>query len=331
MSDRPARAYRYDIVIAAPNSALDSYYPMPALVVGEINRAVAGHHTAGGKGFNMARAAVSLGGRTMSIGIVAGSSGEFIVSELAREGIPAEVIWGERETRRTATMPVAELRQSTGILEPGVPSGARARDAFTEMVLRCADLAPFVTLTGSLPPDFPVDYYASLIAQLKTRSAVVALDASGDVLRLAAQAGPSILKVNIEELDSAFGNGADGQTDIVERGQRAFFALHPLGLEYLIVTDGSRGAYIFKHKHELLHVVTPLESWACPAGAGDSFMAGLLLALGRGDALEEAVAQASAAAAASIHHIVAGQIELALFKRLKLRTRVQRITVGSLR
>lgn len=311
----------FDIVVAAPNAAIDSYYVLPELALNQVNRAAQTLHTAGGKGNNMARAATMLGGRVLSLGIVGGSSGQFIVDELAREGIAAEVVWMPRETRRSATMPVPAAHQTTVVLEDGVPAGEEARETFTALVLRRAAQAPFVTLIGSLPPDFPPDYYAGLIAALKARGARVALDCSGATLKSAVSAAPSIVKINAAEFSAAFGVDA-GSWDAAAQ-MRADF-----GLDALIVTDGRRGAAVFAADRAPFAVSTAVESWLDATGAGDTFMAGLLLALNRGESIENAARYASAAAAASLQQVGAGFLDRRDVERFLTVTQVKALRRG---
>jgi fructose-1-phosphate kinase PfkB-like protein len=218
------------------------------------------------------------------------------------------------------TLPNPHLRQSTGVLEVGAAVGDDARGAFSALVLKHAGDAPFVTLIGSLLPDFPPDCYAQLIQALKARSARVTLDTSGAALRCGALAGPAILKVNMEEFASAFelGRAPSWNTILDVLGD-----LRERGLELLALTDGERGAYLFARDGEALHVTTPLDRWVCPAGSGDAFMAALLLALGHDCSVEEAAVIASAAAAANVAHLVSGSIDADVFARLKPRTVIE--------
>ena len=56
-SGLPNESGEYDIVIGSPSLAVDSYYVVSHLKLGDVNRAEQTLHTAGGKGINMARAA----------------------------------------------------------------------------------------------------------------------------------------------------------------------------------------------------------------------------------------------------------------------------------
>jgi 1-phosphofructokinase family hexose kinase len=312
--------YEFDVVVVAPNTAIDSYYVLPELAAGDVNRAAQTLHTAGGKGNNMARAVVLLGGRVVSLGIVGGSSGQFIVDELQREGIASDMVWAEHETRRTSTVLVTSLRQSTVVLENGVPVGDKACEALTDKVLAYAAKAPFVTLTGSLPPDFPDDYYARLIDKLNNLSVRVVVDCSGKLLELATKACPTIVKVNAREFCLTFGIP-------VWSWQAAETVFTNLGINILIVTDGAQGAYVFARECASFRVITKVESWVNTTGAGDTFTAGLLLALNRGATLKESAKFASAAAAASLQQIGSGFLDLKDVERYQQVTDVE-VLVG---
>jgi tagatose 6-phosphate kinase len=306
----------FDVVVVAPNTAIDSYYELSALAVGEVNRATTVLHTAGGKGNNMARAVKMLGGRVLSLGIVGGSGGQFIVNELQREDIPSDMVWTGHETRRTSTIPVPPLGQSTVVLENGGPVGDEAREVLRDKVLTYAAKATFLALTGSLPPDFPDDYYAVLIDKLKKLSVRVTVDCSGKLLELAAKACPSIIKVNVKEFCSTFGLP-------VWSWQKAAKTADDLGIDILIVTDGADGAYVFSRDCEAFRVVTTVETWLNTTGAGDTFMAGLLLAINRGTSLEQAALIASSAAAASLQHIGSGFLDREVAAHYLKKTRIE--------
>jgi tagatose 6-phosphate kinase len=296
--------YPYDIVIVSPNGALDSYYMLPDLQPASVNRATRVFHTAGGKGHNMARAATRLGGRVLSIGIVGGDSGRFIEKELAREGIDYELVWADIETRRCLTLLVEGRRDTTVVLEAGQAVGQPARNDLTQRVLRRAHEAPFVVMTGSLPPDFPSNYYAGLVEALSASVTKVCIDSAGETLRLAAQAGPFLVKVNRAEFCLAFGES--NTTFSCGLVKEVYADLGAGGLKVLIVTDGANGAYVMAVDHKPFQVKTLVDSWESTAGAGDTFMAGLLLALSRGETLEGAAIYASAAAAANLQQVGCG-------------------------
>ena len=326
MPIQPDTRHPFDVVIAAPNAAIDSYYTVSSLTVGSVNRASEVLHTAGGKGNNMARAAVMLGGRALSIGIIGGKGGQFIAGELTHEGIAHDMIWTDQETRRCSTILVPTIRQTTVILQPGGPVGPRAREDFAARTLARAPQAPFLALVGSLPPDFPPDHYARIVTALKGSATRVCVDAADETLYLAAMAGAAILKVNLEEFRSAF--ASDGPWDWA-RAAGVFADFQKRGMQLLIITDGPNGAYVFADSTAPFRVQTRVETWLSTAGAGDTFLAGLLVALSRGDRLEEAVRYASAAAAANLQHATCGFLNTGDVAHYLRHTSLEPFSVGA--
>ena len=126
---------------------------------GAVNRAERVYHTAGGKGINFARAFHNLGGRVLSLGIVGGHSGRFIAAELAREGIPHDLVWVDQETRRSSTIISIEAMKTTVMLDSGNQITLEDGDRLLENVMAHAHEAPFLVLTGSLPPGLPASYF----------------------------------------------------------------------------------------------------------------------------------------------------------------------------
>jgi len=326
VSCRPTRGpgCDLDVVIVGPNLAIDSYYVLGRLSIGDVNRASQVLHRAGGKAINMARAVVALGGRALLVGLVGGRSGQFIADELRREGIAHDLVWVAGDTRRSCALIEPDRMQTTVVLETGSPCGQAARTRLTEQVLSHGNGAPYLALTGSLPPGFPAHYYRDLIRQVMDASAAnVCLDSAGKALRFASVAGPKIIKVNKDEFLSAFGaqESADGAGMM-----RTFSQLRRLGVETLVITDGPQGAYVFSHDHDPMRVVTQVRSWVTSAGAGDAFMAGLLLALARGESLPNAAALASATAAANLQKIVCGELDRSDVERFLIETHVEALS-----
>jgi 1-phosphofructokinase family hexose kinase len=307
----PTKRYTADILVASPNAAVDSYYLVPDLEVGGVNRAEQAFHTAGGKGNNLARAVKALGGQVMSLGILAGRSGEFVRDELEREGIAHGLVWTPGETRRSSTILVEGGMQTTVVLDPGSSIPVAAAESLADKIAASAGLAPYLVLTGSLPPSLPTGYYADIVRRVRAAPGLkVCLDCAGEALRLAVAEGVHVLKINRAEFAISFRTHSkqDGSWRLAET-QEIFRSLQQYGLELLIVTDGAHGAYLFEPGKPPFRVFTPVERWVSTAGAGDTFMAALLLGQRRGMPLEEAACYASAAAAAKLMQVVCGSLD----------------------
>ena len=317
---------QYHAVVVAPNSAIDSYYVLSGLEIGSVNRAVNVVHTAGGKGINLARALINLGGRALSLGIAGGFAGKFIFQEMEKDGIDQDLVWVEQETRRCSTFIYPGSVDNTVLLEPGRPVGEAAQQELSRRIIEHAQKAPYLILTGSLPPDFPVSYYADMINQAKIWGLPVFLDCSDEPLQAAAQAGPALIKVNYQEFSAAFGLPEDHLE--IQSIEEWFKVASKAGLATLIITDGERGAYLFSNYEPVLHVITEVGSFISSAGAGDTFLAAFLLAKGCSLSLAESARLASAAAAANLQHIGCGILTKADFDFYLGKTHVNRINHG---
>jgi 1-phosphofructokinase len=309
----------HDAVIVSPNVAIDSYYVVPELQVGDVNRATLAIHTAGGKGINTGRALRLLGGRPYCLGLAGGTGADFISAELRREGIAGTMLRTPNETRRTTTI-VEPHGRTTVVADPGdtLPTecGLRLADAALEL----AGAARYVLLVGSLPSGLAPDFYGRLVRKIShTQDAVIAIDSSGEALAQAMEAGPAIVKINRSELASALGGPA---AESFEAMVAAYEGLANRGVRILIVTDGARGAYVFSTERPPFSVVTDVNPIVSAVGAGDTFLAGLVRALSQGVELEGAVVQASAAAAANLLRVGSGVLDPADAARLVANTRI---------
>jgi 1-phosphofructokinase len=190
---------------------------------------------------------------------------------------------------------------TTKVNEPGLALDAEVRDALADVLVREAAGARWVALSGSLPPGVPLDWYAELTGRLRATGAKVALDTSGPPLlaALADGAMPDLVKPNGEELAELTGQpGVDLESDL-EAAVEAATGLLDRGIGAVLATLGAAGALL----------VTRDGSWSATpprirarssVGAGDSALAGYLLAdlAGGGpeDRLRSAVAHGAAAA-----------------------------------
>lgn len=318
-----SESFKYDIVIVSPNSGIDSYYVLDQFKLMNVNRARRTFHTAGGKGNNMARALVRLGGRALSLGIVGGLSGQFIAQELDREAIDQDLVWTQAESRRLSTLCVADQRDTTVFLESGTPVGIEAQNRLRQCVCRHQTDAPFIVFIGSLPPDVPSNFYADMVIELKENQNNVVIDCAGEALKAAAATGPLIIKVNKREFITAFGHDYQNVDWNEIRKQYEHFCEN--GLRTLIITDGPRGAFVFSKEKEPFCVKTEVNFYVSTAGAGDTFLAGLLLALGRGEIIQEAACFASAAAATNIQQLGCGFLDKEQIPHFLSKTQIEPI------
>ncbi len=276
------------IVTLTANPSLDRLVPLSgALERGAVLRSGAATDEPGGKGVNVARV-VSAGGRT-AVAVLPGNPDDpllLALRELRLVHRPVPVP-GLARVNLTLTEPDGT---TTKVNAPGAPLDAAARGALAEALLREAAGARWAVLSGSLPPGVPTTWYGELVASLRGARARVAVDTSGAALLATAGPGapdtglPDLLKPNAEELaeltgvDAAAASaaGAALEADPVAAAKAAG-ELVERGVAEVLVTLGGRGALLVTADgawHAVSEPVVPVST----VGAGDSTLAGYLLA-----------------------------------------------------
>lgn len=279
------------ILCVAANPSIDRLFRVDHLEPGGIHRPLDLVAVAGGKGLNVARAAKRLGGDVRAVALVAGHTGRFIEGELRREGVPFDSVWCEGETR-TCTSVAADDGTLTEFYERGEEVSPTDWSRFVTAVKAATAEADWTTISGSLPPGAPPDGYLSVMERVR----VVFDSREQGVI-----ASPAIVKVNASE--------AQALTDSADVTRAAELLING-GAGLAIVTLGVEGALAFDG--ERLCTVRLDARGPYPVGSGDSFLAGLVVALDAGSDLSDALRLAAGAAAANAE--VAGA---AVFQRTR--------------
>lgn len=261
------------IVTVTPNPSLDVALHVDELRRGEVLRATAERHDAGGKGLNVSRALAANGVPTRAVMPLGGSAGADLLALLK----------GDQGVEPVAVPVAGATRSNIGIVEPdGTLTKVNAAgpvlspaevDALRAAILTAAEGATWVVLAGSLPKGLSEDFYAELIAPLQALGARVALDSSGTAFDLGLAAGPDLVKPNVFELAEVLGRDvrtvgdlADAAAELRLRGPRTVLA--SAGPDGAVLVDGG----------DAVHGEPPPIVPASSVGAGDSMLAGYLAA-----------------------------------------------------
>jgi 1-phosphofructokinase family hexose kinase len=303
------------LVAVAPNPSIDRLYELDRLRLGAVNRPRVETRVAGGKGLNVARAAVALGVDAVAVALVAGHAGRWLVETLVAEGIPGRYAWAIGETRTCLAIHDAAADTLTELNEAGP---AVSSDAWAGLVaavraeLAAGDVGQ-LTISGSLPPDAPPDGLAELAATAAALGIPVALDAGGPALGLALDTRPWLVKLNAAEAAATLGSRFEaGEPGAVEAAGR--IAARTGGA--VIVTRGIEGAVAVGPDGTPYRVGPPSVRGPFPVGSGDAFLAGVAVATLRGDSFREALRLGAAAAAANALMRGAGRLDPAEVARL---------------
>ena len=308
MSGPATAGPRKRLLFVAPNPSIDRLYEVDRFVLGEIHRPQGDVAVAGGKGLNAARAAATLGGSVMAVGIVAGRAGDWIEERLAELGIESRMARGTGETRTCISVLDRSSGVMTEIYERGEQVDSAAWDSLEAIIwaeLERGDVAA-VSLSGSLPPGAPPDGFARIarIALASSRTVPVLADTYGPALPALLGERPAILKVNAAEAAEASGVSVADARSAASAGR----ILRDAGAACVIVTIGLGGAVVVG-ADDPIQLLPPDLRGAYPVGSGDAFLGGLAIAFARGETMVEAARLGLAAGIANALVPGAGELD----------------------
>ena len=301
------------IVTLTANPSLDRTVALPGpLLRGEVQRAISVRQESGGKGVNVSRALVASGLKT--IAVLPGAEADPVLTGLRETDVPfAALPIGEPLRSNVALTEPGGV--TTKINEPGPVLSADQQEALISLLLDHARGASWVVVAGSLPPGVPADFYATVTRRLRSlfdgeAAPRVAVDSSGEPLAAAVSGDtsgkPDLLKPNAEELvelAAAAGFATNKSAEELEADPEAAAAAASAvvrsGVGAVLATLGSKGAVLVTADGAWLATHPPVTA-VSTVGAGDSSLAGYLLASSQGaapvDCLRQAVAHGAAAA-----------------------------------
>ncbi|MGY1811500.1 1-phosphofructokinase family hexose kinase [Blastococcus sp. SYSU D00820] len=295
-------ASRGRVVTLTANPSLDRTLALPgALERGSVVRLAPSSTEPGGKGVNVARALAAAGADVLTV--LPAADGDPIVGALRGLGLPLATVPVTAPVRTNYSLTEPD-GTTTKLNEPGTPLDAGTRAALSDVLVRAATGAAWVVLSGSLPPGTPADWYAELVTALRPTGARIAVDTSEAPLLALLDAGrsaaPDLLKPNAEELAQVV--GGTEQALLADAGALldAVAQLHRRGVAEVLLTLGGDGA-LLSTGEATWTARAPRIAVRSTVGAGDSSLAGHLLADLAGappaERLRRAVASGSAAAA----------------------------------
>ncbi len=308
------------IVAVATSPSLDVLYVVPELRIGQIHRPVAVTRVPGGKGFNAARAASSIGAEVVAVGIVGGPTGEWIAQMLPAPRLTVSLIPGTAPTRTSVSVEAQDGSGLTEFYEPSTEVTTQEWAALEGIVADALQPHCWLTVSGSLPPGAPPDAAARLVTMAHDRGAKVAIDTHGAALATALAQRPDLVKVNhheaaayLELADPPRGDHGDDQ-DVVRAAARAATRIHA-HTPRAIVTCGRRGAVaVTQAGRPTWSRLT--QTGRFPVGSGDAFLGALVATLDADQSTAAALRHATAAGVANALVPGAGDLDVEAYRRL---------------
>jgi 1-phosphofructokinase family hexose kinase len=230
----------------------------------------------GGKGNNAARALSRLGVAVTATGFQGGYTGEIASNQLALEGVATEFVTCAHPTRISTMLHEQDTGLTYAIYEPGQPASEEEIRELLRLFRKLVSRHEIVLFCGSAQTESLQPVFPGMISIARQEGLLTMLDSSGKALRRGISAGPYLVKVNREELQSVLGVPMDSGParlealkDLCQGG--ITIAAMTLGEDGLIATDGEQA----------WQGGIPIQDVINTVGCGDSTLAGMAFALNR--------------------------------------------------
>ena len=279
------------------NPALDMATTVAAVVPDQKLRCSEPLLDPGGGGLNVSRAIAALGGESLALVALGGLTGDRLAGLIRRESVPFLALTAPGETRESLTVTDASTGHQYRFMLPGPVWSEADQDRVFLLLRASARQGAIGVISGSQPPGVPVDFPARLARSMPGLNVV--LDTSGAPLREAI-ANPipwlAVLRMDDEEAEACAGRkletraqSADFAAELVQKGV-AKQVIIARGADGSVMAEAGRRLFAKAAKVQLVSRV----------GAGDSFVAGYVLATARGQDSAAALAYGAAAASAAV-------------------------------
>ena len=283
------------IVTVTLNPAIDQTLVLPKFVAGDTIRVRSSRFDPGGKGINVSRVIRELGGESLAMGFAPGGLGRYIEQTLESQGISTDFVHTRGETRTNITILDESRHIHTILSDPGPPTEIRYVDELRTRLRNRLHQGDWLVLAWSIPPPLDAHVYTDIIREASEIGAHTVLDADGEALAAGADACPEMVKGNRRELERLLGRHLDDESSTLQ----AAVQVHDRGIHSVVVTRGREGA-VASTDEMLFRGVAPRVRAVSAVGSGDALLAGVVLTLSRGGAMEDALRLGIAAGTASV-------------------------------
>lgn len=277
------------------NPALDKTVVVPNLTLDSVNRVSALRTDPGGKGINVSKVLLAMGGESVAVALLAGQCGRQVADACAALGLTCEFTFTAGETRTNLKIVDPATHTNTDINETGIQAETAILDKMLDELLGRLVPGDIVVLSGSLPQGAPPTLYRSWTQACRSTGARIFLDGDGPSLRHALEAEPYLVKPNRQELACLVGRGLENIKETAEAGR----SLLKGGIKKVVVSLGAEGALFLTPEASLWAHGLQVEVGST-VGAGDAMVAALALSEEQGLSMEDTIRLAVAASAAAV-------------------------------
>jgi 6-phosphofructokinase 2 len=284
------------LVTLTLNPAIDVSATVETVMPDDKLRCEAPVYEPGGGGINVARAIRKLGGDALAVFPAGGPAGALLEALLDAEGVACRTLPIAGWTRENLNVSERRTRRQFRFVMPGPPLRECDWQPVLDVLAALDPVPGYLVASGSLPPGVPADFYARVARWAAGAGVRLVVDASGEPLRRAALARPYLLKPSQREFAEQTGEADTGEARLPALAGRL---VADGRCEVLVLSLGPRGV-LWASATGQGRLAAPPVCVRSSVGAGDSMVAGIVLALARGRPLAEAIRFGVAAGAAAV-------------------------------
>ncbi|MGZ3755520.1 MAG: 1-phosphofructokinase family hexose kinase [Mucilaginibacter sp.] len=272
------------IVTLTFNPALDKSTVVQALIPDRKLKCSEPVCLPGGGGINVARAITILGENPTAVFFAGGFAGAEIENLLTQEGVKTLPVPIGGATRENLVI-FDQSKQQQYLLDMPGPNITKAEWEMCLNQIESFSHLTYLVVSGSTPAGIPETAFTQLAHIANKKNARLIVDTSGAALLQAVNAGVYMIKPNLRELGFLAGienitiqNAGDAAREIIKKGH----------CEVIIVSAGA-GGVILVTQTQTIPITPPPVTVKSTVGAGDSLVAGIIIALSQNKDLLNAV------------------------------------------
>ena len=276
------------------------------LTISKVNRSIAAHEGAGGKGINAARAAAREYDEVMALTILGGPRIQQFIGYCEADGFRIRYAKSPSHTRTCCTLLDLNEMTCTELVEESPEVTMETLDEFSSLFSDAIgnDGSDLLLFSGSIPKGVPARFIPSLVEEGTGKGSTIMLDMTGQLLLDSMKTGAGFIKINEQEFVSTFlPTDTAAGFDIIKAKESSRRIFEETGYK-AIITRGAEDTWAFDG-YEMLSIPNRKIKGLNTTGCGDTFAGAFLGALANGtsyiDSLDNAQVAAIRKATEDIH------------------------------
>lgn len=260
------------IYTATFNPSLDYIVQLDTFTAGAVNRTKHERIFGGGKGINVSIVLHNLGVDSITLGFIAGFTGDEIERQVKSFGCKTDFIHLSDGLSRINVKLKADVESEINGQGPEIDKTSLKAFFGKLNQIHHEDV---LVLAGSIPSTLPSDIYEKIMEHLADKSIKIVVDATCNLLLNVLKYKPFLIKPNHHELGEIFNTQLKTDEEIISCAKN----LQAKGAQNVLVSMAGDGAILITSDGKIYKSPVPKGTVKNSVGAGDSMVAGFLAGL----------------------------------------------------